>query len=421
MPVFALVDCNNFYASCERVFNPALEGKPIVVLSNNDGCIIARSNEAKRLGIPMGGSFYAQRDLCQKHAVQVFSSNYQLYGDMSQRVMDTLRAFVPDTEMYSIDEAFLCLDGFSGRDLVAYAMEIREKVKMWTGIPVSIGIAPTKTLAKVANHIAKKQTVTGVHSLLSPQEQDAALMGLDVEEIWGISSRWGAQLKERGIETAGQLRDENPKKIRQHFTVVGERIVYELRGFSCLPLEMRVSDRKNILSSKSFGKPVADLASLEEALFHYAARACVKLRLQQSRAQGIHVFVSTNPFRANEPQYRNGASFGFETPTGDTRLVIKAARHCLHAIYRSGYRYHKAGIMLLDVIPQSQEQQHLFVSSTPARSDRLMRVMDRINERMGKDTLFLAAQGIQRGWQMRCDSRSPRYTTQWKKLAVAQT
>ncbi len=420
MPIFALVDCNNFYASCERVFNPSLEGKPIVVLSNNDGCIIARSNEAKKLGIPMGGAFYSQKDVCRKHGVHVFSSNYQLYGDMSQRVMDTLRHFVPDMEVYSIDEAFLCMDGFSSRDLSDYALEIRSAVKQWTGVPVSIGIAPTKTLAKVANHIAKKRTTSGVYSLLTLDEQNAALANLDVEEIWGISSRWGAQLKQRGIHTAQQLREANPKLIRKNFSVVGERIVEELRGNSCIPLEMHVAARKNILSSKSFGKLVSDLPSIDEALANYAARACLKLRKQKSRAQGIYVFVRTNPFRAQEPQYRNGMSIGFSVPTSDTRAIVKAASQCLHRIYRPGFRYHKTGIMLLDLIPESHEQQNLFLNVDHSHSDKLMVTLDRINERMGKNTVFLASQGIKRGWQMRCDNRSPRYTTNWDELAFAR-
>lgn len=414
--IFALVDCNNFYASCERVFDPGLRHRPVVVLSNNDGCIVARSNEAKALGIPMGAPYYQYKPLIQKHGVAVFSSNYQFYGDMSHRVMESMRMFVPDMEVYSIDEAFLRLDGFCSRDLNEYARQMRHKVGMWTGIPISIGIAPTKTLAKIANHYAKKHTTSGVYDMREIDRQETIMQTLPVEELWGISHRWGKKLRQHGITTALQLRDADPKFIRKHFSVVGERIVHELRGFSCLDLE-EIQPKKNIMSSKSFGKVVTDRDQVEEALSNYAARACEKLRKQHSKAQGIYVFLRTNRFRQQDAQYHNGVTLGFTVPTSDTGLVIAAARYCMRRIFRQGFRYHKCGLMLMDLIPETQKQEHLFAAIDTSKRDHLMQVLDTVNRQMGPGTLFHAAQGTKRDWQMRCDNRSKRYTTKWHELA----
>jgi DNA polymerase V len=414
--IFALVDCNNFYASCERVFNPALQERPVVVLSNNDGCIIARSNEAKALGIPMGAPYYQNKELMKKNGVVVFSSNYQFYGDMSLRVMDSLRMFVPDMEVYSIDEAFLRLDGFAHDDLFDMAVNIRTKLHQWTGIPTSLGIAPTKTLAKIANRFAKKSTQTGVFDMRDPQLQSHIMHNLPVEELWGISHRWGKKLRALGIQTALQLREADPKFIRRNFSVVGERIVHELRGLSCLDLE-DVLPKKNIMSSKSFGQPISEQAPMEEALANYTARACEKLRRQNSKAQGISVFVKTNRFRQSEPQYYNAATVGFEHPTSDTAYILQAGKTLLSILYRKGYRYKKCGIMLLDIVPDHYHQSHLFVAQDTAKADHLMKVLDLINQSMGPGTVFHAAQGIKRDWQMRSDKRSPRYTTKWNELA----
>lgn len=415
MKVFALVDCNNFYASCERVFDPRLKNRPIVVLSNNDGCIVARSNEVKALDIPMGVPFFEQQALIKKHKVVVFSSNYQLYGDMSQRVMDSLRLFAPDMEVYSIDEAFLRLDHLQPRDLYDYCKTIRAKVFQWTGIPVSIGIGPTKVLAKVANRVAKKQTDNGVFDIRSQQTQDEILKTLEVKKIWGIARRWSERLGRMGIETASELRDASPVIIRKHLSVVGERLVRELRGHSCIDLE-DVQPRKNILSSKSFGNLLTEKEPMAEALANYAARACEKLRKQNSRAQGVHVFIQTNGFRETDRQYSNAITCTLTVPTSDTRLIIETAKSCLNRIYKPGYRYKKIGVMLLDLIPASLEQKHLFADSDPRPSDHLMGVVDRINRDHGPDTVFFGAQGVNREWKMRCGSRSPRYTTQWDEL-----
>jgi len=417
MKVFALVDCNNFYASCERVFDPSLKKRPIVVLSNNDGCIVARSNEVKALGIPMGVPFFEYKAVIEKHNVAVFSSNYQLYGDMSQRVMDSLRLFAPDMEVYSIDEAFLRLDHLQPRNLYEYCKTIRAKVIQWTGIPVSIGIGPSKVLAKVANRVAKKQTDDGVFDIRSQKTQDEILKALDVEKIWGIAGKWAERLGRIGIEKASDLRDASPTIIRKHLSVVGERLLRELKGQSCIDLE-DIQPRKNIMSSKSFGTLLTKKEPMEEALANYAARACEKLRQQNSRAQAVHVFVQTNGFRETDKQYSNALTCTLTIPTSDTRLIIEAAKFCLNRIYKQGYRYKKTGIMLLDLIPASLEQKHLFVDFDHRPGDHLMELVDRINKDHGPDTLFFGAQGVTREWKMRCGLRSPRYTTQWDELLM---
>ena len=416
-PVYALVDCNNFYASCERIFNPALNNKPLVVLSNNDGCIVARSNEAKALGITMGAPFYQLRALFQRHQVQVFSSNYTLYGDISQRVMASLRLLCPEVEVYSIDEAFLRFDGFAPGELQSYAENLREKIHTWVGIPVSIGIAPTKTLAKVANRIAKSQATSGICDLRNPRLQKSILQTFPIKDIWGIGSHTTAKLQQLGITTAQQLRDYCPKAIRQQFGVVVERIVLELRGFACLTLE-KVLPKKNIISSRSFGKLITDYDDLAEAVSHHATRAAAKLRKQQSKAQGIYTFVSTNPFRNAEPQYQNGKIQGLVVPTADSSTLVKAAKNALKQIFRPGYQYYRAGIMLMDITSMECQQQDLFIdhSAIQLKREKLMQVMDQLNRQMGSNTVFLAAQGVDNAWKMRADRRSPRFTTDWGEL-----
>ena len=419
MKIFALVDCNNFYPSCERVFDPTLKERAIVILSNNDGCIVARSNEAKSLGIPMGAPVFEQKAVIKKYNVAIFSSNYQLYGDMSKRVMDSLRLFTPDMEVYSIDEAFLRLDYLQPRNLFEYCKTIREKILQWTGIPVSIGIGPTKVLAKIANHVAKKQTDIGVYDIQSQQKQNEILGSLDINKVWGIARRWSERLNSMGIYKASELRDASPPIIRKHLSVVGERILRELKGQSCIDLES-IQPRKNIMSSKSFGKTLTKKEPIEEALSNYAARACEKIRKQNSRAQAVHVFVQTNGFRKTDRQYNNAITHTLTTPTSDTRIIIEAAKFCLSRIYKHGYRYKKTGIMLLDLIPASLEQKQLFVDFDHRQSDHLMNIIDRVNKEQGSDTLFFGAQGVNREWKMRCGSRSPRYTTQWDELLTVR-
>ena len=432
MACYALVDCNNFYASCERVFAPRLNGKPVVVLSNNDGCVIARSDEAKAVGIPMGAPLHEYENTLKRNKVAVFSSNYALYGDMSARVMESLSQFTPAVEVYSIDEAFLGLDGFEASMLPDHLRQMRKSIRQWTGIPVSVGVAPTKTLAKLANRIAKKYTTDGVYILDDPALMTRILGDIEIEDIWGISKRWGARLRQMGITSALDLQRASPRQIRQALSVVGERIVHELNGQPCLELE-EVQPKQTIMSSRSFGTMISDLKNLEEAVASYTARAAEKLRHQQSRAGGIYVFIRTNRFRQQDPQYSNAAMIGFDEPTSDTAVMIKAAVSVLRRLYRKGYRYHKAGIMLTDLTEGGAEQMSLF-SMSPAiqnsrkTGDRRMAVLDKVNARMGQGTLFHATEGTSTAairrrkpngakWRMRSRFKSPSYTTRWSDLA----
>lgn len=446
MSLYALVDCNNFYASCERVFAPHLIGQPVVVLSNNDGCVIARSDEAKAVGVPMGAPLHDYHAMMKKHDVAIFSSNYALYGDMSARVMRSLHHFTPDVEIYSIDEAFLGLSGFDEPQLPEHMRRMRRAIRQWTGIPVSVGIAPTKTLAKLANRIAKKYTSDGVYMMTDHDLMPRILGDIEVEDIWGISKRWGARLRQMGIGTALQLRQASPRQIRQSLSVVGERIVHELNGHSCLTIE-EVQPKQTIMSSRSFGKMVSDLQSLEEAVASYTARAAEKLRKQDSRAGGIYVFIRTNRFRQNDPQYSNAAMVGFDDATSDTASLIRAAMGAIRHIYRPGYRYHKAGVMLTDLTAHDGGQMSLLhpdptPEETRQSQDKRMAVLDQINHKMGQGTLFHATEGItlkgqkkpniygrraqdQRiqgteRWRMRSQFKSPAYTTRWNELVAVK-
>lgn len=423
MAVFALCDCNHFYVSCERVFRPDLENRPCGVLSNNDGCFVARSPELKALGIPMGAPWHQYKDLCAQHNVAVFSSNYALYGDMSRRVMDCLSTFTPDLEVYSIDEAFLGLDGFSHLNPTDYGQQMRRQVKQWTGIPISVGIGPTKTLAKIANYVAKRRK-SGVFDLCEPAVQDALLPTIPVREIWGIGHRRAKRLEPLGIHTAADLRAADATAIRQVLTVAGERIVHELRGGVCLELE-DVQPKKNILSSRSFGHLVTQKAPLLEAIADYAARAAYKLRAQGSRCGALSVFLQTNRFHKGEPQYSNSCAWSFDIPASDTREIIHAARACLSALYRPAFRYHKCGVLLLDLAPDILVQGHLFRNPDYQRSDGLMSLVDSLNAAMGKGTLRFAAQGVEKGrhrktWEMRQQWRSNRYTSRWDELVTVR-
>ncbi len=410
MSLFALLDCNNFYASCERAFNPSLENKPVVVLSNNDGCIIARSNEAKKLGIPMGAPFFKWEKLCRMQKVKVFSSNYELYGDMSRRVMTLLKEYCPTVEIYSIDEAFLLLNNFTQAHALEFAKKLKQMVHAHTGLPVSIGIGPTKTLAKIANYIAKTELDSGVYLLTNSE----TLTNYPVEKIWGIGRNLAIKLKQLNIYTADELYRADASLLRSKFSVTVEKIVYELRGKSCLSLEA-IQSRKQIISSRSFRKAVTSLTEIEEALSHYTAIACTKLRKQKSVASAVAVFLHTNFFRKNEPQYENSNYFPFPIPTADTGYIIRTVKKCAKYLFKKEYRYHKAGIILLDILPASLRQLDL-LSEHPERKDALMKTVDYINTTFGKDTIFHCAEGIKREWQIKSEHRSPRYTTQWDEL-----
>ena len=415
--MYALVDCNNFYVSCERVFEPALNGRPVVVLSNNDGCVVSRSAEAKALGIPMGVAFFKIRKLIQRHHVEVRSSNYTLYGNMSQRVMETLMQFALDVEVYSIDEAFLDLSGFTDRNLLDYGRLIRKIVLQWTGIPISIGIAPTKTLAKVANHIAKRSPASGgVVELSDPTEQSEALSQLDVADVWGIGSRLAKMLRRHGIHTALDLRNADEHWVRKRMTVVGQRTLFELRGILCIELDVAPPPSKSIIRSRGFGRPVVSLHEMNQAVAYHTSRAAEKLRSQKLLANLLEVFVTTSRFV--ERKYSKGTTIGLHPPTDDTSQLIHHATRGLSRIFREGFEYKKVGVMLAGLTPRWKGSELLFGQAERERSNRLMAVMDAVNGRLGEDVLRLAAMGLQQDWQMKQLRRSSRYTTRWNELLV---
>ena len=422
--MFALVDVNNFYCSCERVFNPKLEGRPLVVLSNNDGCAVARSNEAKALGLKMGAPWFQMQDLAKQHGIIALSSNYTLYGDMSARVMTVLKDFSPRVEVYSIDESFLQLDGLAGMwpSYTELGQQMRERVRMWTGLPVCAGMAPTKTLAKLANHLAKKNPeFDGVCDLnaMSAVDVDCYFSKLDVGEVWGIGRRLQVQLISLGIETVQDLRSASPKRLRDRFGVVMERTVNELQGMSCLDLEEVAPVRKQIISSRSFGEMVLTIDGLREAVSTYVTTAAEKLRGEGSVCNIVSVFVETNRFREQDKQYSNSITIPLTEATADTRRLIAAALYGLKRIYRPGYSYKKAGIILMEIQPAAMRQQLLFKDEDP-RSSKLMLAMDSLNGEFGRNTISLASSGIQKRWTAKFEKRTPHYTTNWMDLPVAK-
>jgi len=419
-PIFALVDCNNFYASCERVFNPRLEGQPIVVLSNNDGCVIARSNEAKALGIGMGVPEFQIRPLLRAHKVQVFSSNYTLYGDMSQRVMETLEQFCPDNEIYSIDEAFLRLSGFTARNRTDYGHTMRSTVKQWTGIPVSVGIAETKTLAKIANRVAKRTPDTGgVFDLLACPDRDALLGRIAVHDVWGIGPNHAHLLKQHGITTAVQLQQVDDQWIRKQMGIVGLRLVMELRGVSCLDLEQCPAPKQSLTCSRAFGAFISTLTEMEEAVSSYTSRVAEKLRGERLAATVLTVSLTTNAFK-DGPQYNNALTIKLPVATDHTPELIRSALQGIKAVYREGYQYKKAGVMLMGLVPVGQVQTDLFDHHDRVRSTRLMSALDGVNARWGLGALQYASSGITKKWKTQFHRRSPAYTTQWDELPVVK-
>jgi len=419
--LFALVDCNNFYVSCERVFNPQLEGKPVVVLSNNDGCIVARSNEAKALGIKMGEAFFKFCNVIEHHGVFVFSSNYTLYGDMSRRVFATLARFAPEIEIYSIDEAFLNLTGFEKGNVTAYGQKIRATVKQWTGIPVSIGIAQTKTLAKIAGHVAKYSAkVEGVLDLTIPEYRKEALAVTPVGNVWGIGRRLSKRLTAKGIETALQLSEVDDGWIRKQMGIMGVRMVHELCGVSCFPLQLSAPPKKGITCSRSFGRPVTTLNEMKEAVAAYASRAAVELRKQNSVAGHLTVYMMTNRFKVKEPRHNEEVSIKLPVATDNTGELIHYASGAVEKIFKRGYKYKKAGVILTELSPACQSQTDMFDSLDRDRMEKLMDALDAVNVQMGTRTLQFAAQGSTQPWSMRCERRSPNYTTNWNELMQAK-
>ena len=417
--MFALIDGNNFYVSCERVFSPRLEGVPMVVLSNNDGCVVARSAEVKALGVKMGEPWFKLKALAKQHGIVAYSSNYTLYADMSNRMMAVLGNYSPKQEIYSIDECFLGLDGFGHYDLMAHGQQMRQQVKQWVGLPVCVGIAPTKTLAKLANHCAKKSLAgqDGVCDFgqLRRNEYESLLARLPVEEVWGVGRKLTGRLNECGIDTVLQLRDANAATIRKQFSVVLERTVMELRGISCLELEEQAPAKQQIMSSRSFGTYVTTLPELEEAVSTYIARAAEKLRAQESVAGAVEVYIRTNPFSEKQPQYQRGITVPLTQATSDTVRLTRAALWGLKRIFKPGYAYQKAEVMLMDLSPASQSQGILFDPVAPARPG-LMEVIDRVNAQWGSGTLKLAVEGVDKPWQMKRGNKSPAYTSRWDEL-----
>jgi DNA polymerase V len=420
--VIALVDVNNFYVSCERVFNPALEGKPVVVLSNNDGCAIARSNEVKALGVKMGAPWFQLKDLASQYGIIAYSSNFPLYADMSNRVMQILGQFGPGQEVYSIDECFLDLTGFQTRNLTEYGQGIRKCIKQWTGLPVCVGIGATKTLAKLANHIAKKNPqFDGVCDLnaMTLAERNDWFARIKVGEVWGIGPRLTLKLADSGIYTVQDLRQADPATLRNQFSVVMEKTIRELNGIVCIDLEEMVPPKKQIMSSRSFGMPVGDLVSLQESVTLYTSRAAEKLRRQQSYAGALHVFIRTSPHNPKEPYYGNGLTIPLPSATDDTMRLVRAALWGLRRIYKPGYRYQKAGVMLSELVLAQGRQGDLFTASGDHdKNGTLMSTIDEINRVMGRHTLKLAAEGCRQPWKMKQGNKSPAYTTRWDELPV---
>ncbi len=420
---FVLVDCNNFYVSCERVFNPVLEGKPVVVLSNNDGCIIARSNEAKMLGIGMGEPFFKCREMLVKNDVAVYSSNYTLYGDMSCRVMHILHEMAPEVEIYSIDEAFLLFRGFKNFNITDYCRRIRKNIKQHTGIPISAGAGQTKTLAKIAAEIAKKEpSYNGVFDISSVDNIDGFLEHVSVADVWGIGSKYAERLKSKGVFTAKDLKYVDEKWVEKQLGTNGLRTVFELKGFSCIPIDEIPKPRKSIVSSKSFGKDVSSLEEIQEALSEYVSRAAEKLRSQKSVATSVTVFVSTNRFK-RQPQYSNSVVCRPACATAFTPELIKYALSALESIYRKGYSYKKTGVVLNGIELAKNIQPPLFLKAEDlytAEKKTLMRAVDRINRKWGNETVRCASSGVERKWSMRRAFSSGNFTTDWDELPVVK-
>ena len=416
----ALIDCNSFYASCERIFNPKLLGKPIVVLSNNDGCIITRSAEAKALGIRMGEPYFKVKKIIEKNNVKVFSSNYSLYGDISQRVMEILLGFSPEVEIYSIDEAFLNFKGFKNHELLTYCKHIRQTIKQWVGIPVSIGVGSTKTLSKIANHLAKKEAdYEGICILKGDEKIEEALNRIEIGEVWGIGRRLSNFLRNYEVRTAKEFAFLDRRWIRKNMGVVGEKIQLELCGVSCLDLELLPSPKKSCCVSRSFSRPIEKIEELQESIANYGSRVAEKIREEGLIAQSMSIFVLTNHFNKKEKQYSSSIKLQLDYPTSDSKLIVKRAVEGIKRIYKEGYRYKKAGIILYE-LHSSSSVRGLLDYDKP-RTDSLMRSLDEINYRYGSATLRLAAEGIRRSWHMRREKVSPCYTTSFDQLMIVKS
>ena len=416
----ALIDCNNFYASCERIFNPKLMRKPIVVLSNNDGCIITRSAEAKKLGIKMGEPYFKAKKIIDQNNVKVFSSNYSLYGDISQRVMETLAKFASEVEIYSIDEAFLALNGFENYELNTYCSYIRRTIKQWIGIPVSIGVSSTKTLSKIANNLAKKnEEYQGVCILKTWFDISEALKLTDIGDVWGIGRRLTNFLNKYNVSTAYDFIQLDRGWVRKNMGVVGEKTFLELCGVSCIEMDLVPSDKKSCCVSRSFSKPIETLYDLEESVSTYGSRVAEKIREERLVAESMSVFVLTNYFNRKEKQYSNSIKLQLPYPTNDSVKIVKRSLEGIRKIYRKGYRYKKAGVILYGLTNANQTRGLL--DNDRENSDAIMSTLDRINHRYGSSTIRLASEGITKSWRMKREKVSPCYTTRFDELVKVKS
>lgn len=419
--MFAIVDCNNFYASCERVFNPSLIGKPVVVLSNNDGCIIARSEEAKALGIGMGVPAFEVADIIQQHNVHVFSSNYTLYGDMSRRVMGVIAEFAPSVEIYSIDEAFISFEGYTHIDIEAFCRKLRQTILQWIGIPVSIGVGTTKTLSKAANYFAKKQKTYAGVCIITDENREELLGQLPAEEVWGIGSRYARFLQQYGICTALDFTRMPISWVQKHMTVVGVRLHQELRGIMTYDIEEHVPPRKSICTSRSFGQMIECYTDLSQAVAMFATRCAADLRAQRSAAHLITVFVLSNRHRPDLPQYSSNIVLNLPVATSVTGEIVSFALLGLKKIYREGIKYKKAGVILSGIVPDAHVQQSLFENDhTRERMKKVMQVVDRLHRQHGRELVFPAAVLGQQRWTLKREKLSPCYTTRWDDILTVR-
>ena len=415
--MYAIIDCNNFYASCERLFRPDLHNQPIIVLSNNDGCVIARSNEVKALGIKMGEPYFKIKLFCKKHNIHVFSSNYTLYGDLSQRVMSVIAESWPKIEIYSIDEAFLDVSTLPSPDVFCNALQ--KKILKYTGIPTSVGLGKTKTLAKLANYIAKKELKIPVFNITNNEHWFSQI---DLDQVWGVGRQWSKRLHQFNLHTIADLKNANPQWLRQSFSVVLQRTAYELSGISCIALE-EIKPRQSIQSSRSFGVMQTDYLALSHAISYHCARAFETLREQHLTTQHLFVFIQSNRFRGELSQYNPSINIRLKSPTDDLRVLTKAALFCLKKIYKTGIYYKKAGLLLSELSDKQLKQFELFhdEEDSSEKTERLMQVLDNVNLRFGRQGLHLAAQSALNSCEMKAELKSPQYTTRWSELVFVKT
>jgi DNA polymerase V len=417
--LISLIDANNFYVSCERVFRPDLIGKPVAVLSNNDGCIVSRSQEVKDLGVKMGVPAFQIQSLVKQHNIQLLSSNYSLYASLSARVMSILETFAPSVEVYSIDEAFLDFTDLypCTKDPIAYGQQIKQTVLRYTGIPVCVGMGPTKTLAKLANFAAKKWKQTrGVLNLSDPIRREKLMQIVPVGEVWGIGRQLSKQLNQLGIETVWDLAQQSPQNMQQRFSIVMARTIMELNGISCLDLETIAPDKQQIVCSRSFSRKLTTLQALSPAMAEFACRASEKLRQQRSVAGCVTAFIRTNPFAEHEPQYQRAASYKLQQSSQDSRIITGVVQQLLKEIYRPDYSYQKCGVQLSHIQPQTAPSQFdLFDSQQTQESPQLMQAIDQINRRFPKG-IAIATTKIDQTWKPKAENLSQRFTTDWRDL-----